>query len=356
MYNKLCYQKRNIFYTSDAVVICMKVGIIGGSGYTGGELLRLLVNHPDAEIVAVTSRTFKDKPIGAVHPHLSKILNMRFEDISAGEVAKRSDVVFTAVPHKAAMGYVPELLTQGTKVIDLSADYRLDYDAYETTYGITHADKGRKAVYGLPELHRRDIKRANLVANPGCYPTGAILAAAPLVKAGEVSRVVFDSKTGVSGAGMIPSEVTHYPNVAENVVPYQVTKHRHLPEIVQELTVLGKCKIHFTPHIIPAVRGILTTAHVFVKKEMSKEEITNLYQKMYAGETFVRILDEMPSLSAVRGSNFCDIGFDVEGDRVIVVSAIDNMVKGASGQAIQNMNIMFGLDEKAGLWVPGVAP
>jgi len=332
----------------------MKVGIIGGSGYTGGELLRLLVNHPDAEIVAVTSRTFKDKPISAVHLHLSKILDMRFEDISAGEVAKRSDVVFTAVPHKAAMEHVPELLAQGTKVIDLSADYRLNYDVYETTYGITHTDRGRKAVYGLPELHRNEIKRANLVANPGCYPTGAILAAAPLVKAGEVSRVVFDSKSGVSGAGMIPSEATHYPNVAENVAPYQVIKHRHLPEIVQEL---GKCKIHFTPHIIPAVRGILTTAHIFVKRKIPAKEARDLYQKMYADETFVRILGEMPSLSAVRGSNFCDMGcFEVEGDRVVVVSAIDNMVKGASGQAIQNMNIMFGLEERTGLWTPSVAP
>ncbi|UZE91877.1 MAG: N-acetyl-gamma-glutamyl-phosphate reductase [Methanosarcinales archaeon] len=335
----------------------MKVGIIGGSGYTGGELLRLLVNHHDAEIAAVISRTFKNKPISAVHPHLSKILDMHFEDISAGEVAKHSDVVFMAVPHKAAMEHVPELLAQGTKVVDLSADYRLDYDIYEATYRVTHTDRDRKAAYGLPELHRAEIKRANLVANPGCYPTGAILAAIPLVKAGKASRIVFDSKTGISGAGMIPSKVTHYPNIAENIVPYQITKHRHLPEIVQELTRLNKCKIHFTPHVIPAIRGILTTAHIFIKSKMSREEVVELYQKMYANETFVRILDEVPSLSAVRGSNFCDIGcFEVEGDRVIVVSAIDNMVKGASGQAIQNMNIMFGLDEKAGLWMPGVAP
>ncbi len=335
----------------------MKVSIIGGSGYIGGELLRLLTNHPDAEIVAVTSRTFENQPVSVIHTHLFKTVDLYFEDMSTKEVAKRSDVVFTAVPHKAAMAQVPELLTNGVRVVDLSADYRLKPDIYEKVYETPHSDRNRVATYGLPELHRADIRHSDLVANPGCFPTGAILAAAPLVKAGIVERMVFDSKTGISGAGMNPSKVTHYPNVAENILPYNVTTHRHNPEIEQELTLLGRCDVHFTPHIIPAVRGILTTAHIFAKGTVSREDVTDLYRKMYADEVFVRIVDGVPSLGAVRGSNFCDIGcFEVERDRVVVISAIDNMVKGASGQAIQNMNIMFGLDEKNGLWMPGVAP
>lgn len=338
-------------------VIHMKVGIIGGSGYTGGELLRLLANRPDTEIVAVTSRTFENQPVNVIHPHLLKTLDMYFEDVSTKEVAKRSDVVFTAVPHKAAMAHVPELLANGVRVVDLSADYRLKPDIYEKVYETSHSDRDRVATYGLPELYRADIRHSALVANPGCFPTGAILAAAPLVKAGIVERIVFDSKTGISGAGATPSDATHYPNVAENIVPYSVTMHRHVPEIRQEMALLGRCDVHFTPHIIPAVRGILTTAHIFVKRAISKKDVMELYRKMYADEVFVRIVDGVPSLNAVRGSNFCDIGcFDVEGGRVVVVSAIDNMVKGASGQAIQNMNIMFGLDEMAGLWMPGVAP
>lgn len=320
-------------------------------------MLRLLVNHPDAEIVAVTSRRFNGKPICVVHPHLLETLDLSFENLSTSEVAERSDLVFTAVPHKSAMSYVPDLLAQNVKVVDLSADYRLAPEIYESTYGTTHTDRARGATYGLPELHRAEIKRSNLVANPGCFSTGAILAAVPLVKAAKAERIIFDSKTGISGAGMMPSEVTHYPNMAENVVPYCVTTHRHLPEIRQELALLGKCKISFTPHIIPSVRGILTTAHIFVRETLTREDISDLYEDMYASEPFMRILDTMPSLSAVRGSNFCDIGcFDVEGDRIVVISAIDNLVKGASGQAIQNMNLVFGLDERRGLWAPGIAP
>ncbi|HIH36728.1 MAG TPA: N-acetyl-gamma-glutamyl-phosphate reductase [Methanocellales archaeon] len=335
----------------------MKVGIIGGAGYTGGELLRLLANHPDAEIAAVTSRRFQGKPVSVVHPHLSEVLDLAFEDLSTSEVAERSDLVFTAVPHKAAMGYVPDLLAQNVKVVDLSADYRLVPEVYESTYMTTHTDRARRAIYGLPELHRAEIKTSDLVANPGCFSTVAILVAAPLIKAAKAERIVFDSKTGISGAGMEPSEVTHYPNIAENVVPYRITTHRHLPEIRQELGLLGKCKISFTPHIIPSVRGILTTAHIFVRETLTSEYISDLYEKMYASEPFIRILKTMPSLSAVRGSNFCDIGcFDVEGDRVVVISTIDNLTKGASGQAVQNMNLMFGLDEKMGLWLPGMAP
>lgn len=337
----------------------VKVGIIGGSGYTGAELLRLLSVHPIAMVEAVTSRRFKGMQVGSVHKGLGKFYDLEFEDAGAREIGERSDVVFLAVPHKTAMEFVPDLMDTGVIVIDFSADYRLNPDVYEATYEVKHTDRERKAVYGLTELHREEVKDARLVANPGCFPTGAILAAAPLVMEGLVERVVFDSKTGISGAGADPTSVTHYPNVAENAVPYRINNHRHVPEIKQELNRFGDLKVHFTPHIIPSVRGILTTAHLFLKEEVSEEEIRGLYGDMYREENFVRVLGvgEIPSLAAVRGSNFCDIGgFKIEEDRVIVISAIDNLVKGASGQAIQNMNVVMGLDETMGLWTPGLPP
>lgn len=336
----------------------MNIGIIGGSGYTGGELLRLLVQHPEAEIRAVTSRSRSGQKVSDTHAHLRKIFDMEFEDLSAEEVASRSDVVFTAVPHGTAMQSVPELLDSGVKVIDLSADYRLDSRVFENIYKITHTDP-RDAVYGIPEIHPEAAGQA-LVANPGCYPTGAILAAAPLADAGVIERVVFDSKSGISGAGAEPSQASHYPNMAENIQAYKLTSHRHTAEIVQELSKLDNAlkSISFTPHIIPSVRGILTTAHVFLKKDLNGEEVNSIYNEFYRGKPFIRLIKGIPMLSSVRGSNFCDIGFEIEkgSSRIVVISAIDNLVKGASGQAIQNMNLMFGLDETAGLWAPGVAP
>lgn len=336
----------------------MDIGIIGGSGYTGGELMRLLAQHPEANIKAVTSRSRKGQEVSDTHAHLRKIINLKFEDLNAEEVASRSDIVFTAVPHGTAMQVVPELLEAGVKVIDLSADYRLESGVFEKVYKIKHTDP-RKAVYGIPELHPEVAKEA-LVANPGCYPTGASLAAAPLAKAGLIERVVFDSKSGISGAGAEPTEVSHYPNMAENIQAYKLTSHRHRAEIVQELARLDSRlnKISFTPHVIPSVRGILTTAHVFVKEEVSEEEVSEIYSNFYQDKPFIRLIKGIPMLSSVRGSNFCDIGFEVEkgSDRIVVISAIDNLVKGASGQAIQNMNLMFRLDETTGLWTPGVAP
>lgn len=338
------------------MVPMIDAGIIGGSGYTGGELLRLLSNHPGVKVAAVTSRRLGGTDVCDKHAHLRGVYDLKFEDISPEEVAARCDIVFTAVPHGSAMKIVPLLLSGDVKVIDLSADYRLATGVFEKVYGLAHTDP-REVVYGIPEIHPEAASQ-DIIANPGCYPTGATLAAAPLVDAGVVERVVFDSKSGISGAGEEPSQVSHYPNMAENIQPYKLTSHRHKAEIVQELSRLGDAKVSFTPHVIPSVRGILTTAHVFVKKRLGTEEFREIYREFYKGKPFIRLISGIPALPAVRGSNFCDIGFEVEkdSDRIVVISAIDNLVKGASGQAIQNMNLMAGLDERTGLWMPGVAP
>ncbi len=336
----------------------IKAGIIGASGYTGGELLRLLVNHPDVEPELATSRSLAGKPVTGTHRHLEGFLDLRYENPDLEEVRERCDVVFVAVPHGTAMNYVPELLDGSTKVIDLSADYRLETSLFEKVYGMTHADP-RTAVYGLVELHPEAAKE-ELVANPGCFPTGATLSAAPLAAAGLIDMAIFDSKTGISGAGISPSGTSHYPNLAENIIPYKLTAHRHRVEIIQELNRLdGKLRnISFTPHVIPSIRGIFTTGHIFTKEPLSTGDVQALYEEFYRDKPFVRLPGGVPSLTAVRGSNFCDIGFEVdaENNRIVVLSAIDNLVKGASGQAIQNMNLMFGLGETRGLWMPAAAP
>ncbi len=340
----------------------LRVGIIGGTGYVGGELLRLLSIHPRAEVTVVTSRSHAGKPVDAMHPNMKGLIDLKFEDADPQAIAGKCDVAFTAVPHGAAMAVVPGLVNAGLRVIDMSADYRLPTAVFEAVYGKKHADP-RPNVYGLPELHAGDIKNATVVGNPGCYPTGAILAGAPLVRAGVVDRIVFDSKSGISGAGQEPTETTHYPFVAQNVRPYNMTTHRHKAEIEQELGLLNaKSRVHFTPHVVPSVRGILTTAHAFVNREMTADEVQSIYEEFYRGKPFVRIRTasqaDTPRLSCVRGSNFCDIAFEVDRgtDRIVVVSAIDNMTKGAAGQAIQNMNIMYGMDERTGIWMSGLPP
>ncbi|MCD6456424.1 MAG: N-acetyl-gamma-glutamyl-phosphate reductase [Methanophagales archaeon] len=340
----------------------IKAGIIGGAGYTGLELIRLLLMHPEVEISVVTSRRYKGKLISDVNPHLEPFIELEYEDVDTKEIADRADIVFLAVPHGSAMDYVPQLRARGARVIDLSADYRLKKDEYERIYKRQHKDKDkerRKSVYGLTELHP-EVADADLIANPGCYPTGAILAVAPLVKGneggGRVKQVVFDSKSGISGAGAEPSAKSHFPNLAENIVPYEVTAHRHVAEMRMELGV----KVSFTPHVIPSIRGILTTAHVFIEENeaITQDEIEEIYKRFYEGKRFIRLRKGLPSLSSVRGTNFCDIGFKIEeeSDRIVVISAIDNLVKGGSGQAIQNMNLMFGMDERKGLWFPGLVP
>ena len=339
-----------------------EVAIIGATGYTGAELLRLLANHERVDVAYITSRKEAGKHVFKVHPHLKGIDKYK-ELYFTGDIDKvDADLVFTATPHGASMDIVPDFIERGMKVIDLSGDYRFeDLSLYEKYYKIKH--KGLpdvKIAYGLPELHREEIKEAQLVANPGCFPTGAILAVAPLVKEGIIEeRIIFDSKTGVSGAGINPTATTHFTNVNENINPYKITTHRHTPEIEKELKKLGKAKVSFTPHLAPITRGILTTAHTFLAKDVDRDEIVKLYERFYENEVFVRVFsDVLPKLTWVRGTNFCDIGgFEIdEHGRLVVISAIDNLVKGASGQAIQNMNIMFGFDEREGLFEIGLNP
>jgi N-acetyl-gamma-glutamyl-phosphate reductase len=328
----------------------MKIAIIGASGYAGGELIRLLVHHSTASVTCATSRKLSGTPVDKVHPHLKGFTSLTFENPDTEAID--ADVAFLAVPHTAAMTHVGKLLSRGIKVIDLSADYRLPKEIYEKVYGVLHSDY-LVAPYGIPELHRKECINANFVSNPGCFPTGATLAAAPLAK--YAHTVIFDSKTGVSGAGDNPSATTHYPNVGDNIGPYKWTAHRHLAEMKQELAHLGStAKCYFTPHLVPVNRGILTTAHILLDEPMQQKEVEKMYQDFYQGEYFVRY--QKPSLAAVRGSNFCDVMVESEGLRVVAISAIDNLVKGASGQAIQNMNLMCGLEEHDGLIGAGMLP
>jgi len=335
----------------------IKVGIIGGSGYTGSELLRLLFNHPEIEINAVTSRKWAGKEIWKLHKFLKGFYNLKFVTPSINNL-EDCNIVFTAVPHGESMKYVPKLLEVGIKVIDLSADYRLKKETYEKVYGKRH-ESYIKAAYGLPEIFKNDVKKSNLVANPGCYPTGAILAIAPLVKAEAVDSVYFDCKSGITGAGAKATDFTHYPNLHEGITPYKVVTHRHYPEILEILEKLNPnskiINVHFTPHVFPGSRGILTTAYIKLTRNYNEKELYNLYEKFYANCPFIRIQEEI-KLSWVRGSNFCDIAIYSKEDKTVICSAIDNLVKGASGQAIQNMNIMLGFDEKLGLYNPPLFP
>jgi len=336
----------------------IKVAIIGASGYTGGELIRLLENHEKVEISAVTSRKYANVPIYKVHPNI-RTDGLVFKDLKPNSLD--ADIVFTATPHGASMNIVPEILETGAKVIDLSGDYRFkDIATYEKWYDLEHTSP-LKAVYGLPEIYKQDIKKANLVANPGCFPTGAILANLPLSKEKLVERIIIDSKTGISGGGATPSEVFHYPNCSDNVSPYKVTSHRHMPEIQQELGLYSNVKVSFTPHLVPVIRGILTTSHSFLEDDsISSEKLIKIYKKQYQDEIFVKILEdgEIPQLNSVRGSNFAHIGcFEIdENGRLVIISAIDNLVKGASGQAIHNMNILCGFKEEEGLNNYGLHP
>ena len=339
----------------------IKVGIVGASGYTGGELLRFLHNHSQVEVSAITSRQYAGKAVYKVHPHL-RDSNLVFQDLQASEID--ADLVFTATPHGASMNIVPEILESGAKVIDLSGDYRYDnIETYEKWYNLKHTHH-LDAVYGLPELYREDIKKANLVANPGCFPTGSILACLPLINEKLVETVIIDAKTGISGAGINPSPATHFPNCSDNVVPYNVTSHRHMSEIDEKLNQNGSVKVCFTPHLVPVIRGILTTVHTFLKEgireDLSSEYLEEIYKEFYDGEPFVKVLEngEIPRLSAVRGSNFAHVGcFQIDHHgRVVIVSTIDNLVKGASGQAIHNMNLMFGFKENESLEFLGMHP
>ena len=334
-----------------------KVGIIGGTGYTGSELARILCTHPDVEIAAMTSRRNAGRRVRDVHTFLRGYTDLEF--MGSISEARDLDLVFVATPHGVAMDEVPALMDSGVKVIDLSGDYRLhDTAVYEKWYGHVHTDKSNldKAVYGLPEFFRDEIKGADLVANPGCYATSVILACGPLLKAGVVEdSVVVDSKSGTSGAGMVPSERTHHSTCGETVIPYSIGTHRHTPEIEMAVDRFAgsHSKVTFVPHLVPIVRGILSTCYFDLREDVSQEEIDSIYAGQYGDEEFVHYVED-PSIRAVVASNHAQTAARVLGSKVVAFGVLDNLMKGASGQAVQSMNLMLGFDEKAGLDFPGL--
>lgn len=344
----------------------IRVGIYGGSGYTGQELLRLLFAHPEAKVVVATSRRFAGKPVGEVYPALAGLTDLVYTNDLPEAVAGIADFIFLALPHGVSMEIAPVFVGAGRKVVDLSADFRIRERAtYEGWYGRhTAFEMLEKAVYGLPEMHREEIRGTCLVANPGCYPTSIILGLAPVLRSGWIDpdSVIADSKSGVSGAGREPVIGSLFCEVDGGFKAYKVGGHRHTPEIEQELGLLAgrEMKISFTPHLLPVKRGILSTIYAKLEKNVSVEEATSLYRDFYGKEPFIRICrnGQFPNLSSVVGSNFCDIGVTVDKrtGRLIVVSAIDNLIKGASGQAIQNMNLMSDLPETTGLPLVALYP
>ena len=345
----------------------LNIAIVGSSGYTGGELYRLLLHHPRVTVTAVTSEKSAGLPITSLFPHLAGLTGLVCEPLDPDTIAAKADFVFLALPHVTAQEAAFRFHQLGKKVVDLSADYRLaDPSQYEQWYEHCHQypELLKIAVYGLPELHREKIKKATLIANPGCYPTSAILGLAPLLKTGRIDpqSIIIDSKSGVSGAGRSPSLAHLYPEVNEGLMAYKVGTHRHTPEIEQELSALsgGKVVVSFTPHLVPMNRGILTTTYASLREPMNTGQVHSLYRQFYENEPFVRMLPvgQFPNVRNVRGANFCDIGVyaDPRTGRAVVVSAIDNLVKGASGQAIQNMNLMMGFDETEGLKFAGLFP
>lgn len=343
-----------------------KVAVIGASGYTGVELLRLLAGHQAVTVTCVTSRQQAGQTLGDAFPSLAGIYDLTFEAIEPAALAGRADLVFLAVPHQAAMGMVPELLAAGCRVVDLSADYRLRDAAVYAEWYEPHQTPEllSEAVYGLPELYREQVRGARLVANPGCYPTSVALALTPLLRNRLIdpATIIVDSKSGTSGAGRAAKVDTLYCEVNEGFKAYGLPRHRHTPEIEQTLSDAAGAKVtvSFTPHLLPVNRGILSTCYAALPDDVNLPALLDLYRQTYAGEPFVRILPEgrLPNISQVRGSNFCDIGLvvDPRTRRVIVVSAIDNLVKGAAGQALQNMNLMLGLPEGEGLRGAAIFP
>jgi N-acetyl-gamma-glutamyl-phosphate reductase len=336
-----------------------RVGVIGATGYAGAELVRILCGHPDIELTIVTSRQYAGVNFDQVYPSMTGAIDLVCQELSVDSICDRTDVVFTALPHKLPMKIVPELIERGKKVIDLSADFRFkDVATYESFYQPhTAGDLLKKSVYGLCEIYFDTIKNAVLIGAPGCYPTSVLLLLVPLLKSNliDINNIVADSKSGVSGAGRTLSLTTHFCEVNESFKAYKVAEHRHNPEMEEVLSLeAGKpVKITFVPHLVPMTRGILTTIYTTPVKNVGHEEIRNCLTSFYSDRAFIRICPDnrSPDTLYVRGNNYCDIGFklDARNNCLILISAIDNLVKGAAGQAVQNMNIMLGLDETAGL-------
>ncbi|MBF0242894.1 MAG: N-acetyl-gamma-glutamyl-phosphate reductase [Desulfamplus sp.] len=357
----------------------VRVAIAGATGYTGAELVKLIVGHPNAELVAVTSRSYGKEPLENIFPSLRNIVSIKCEEMQPENLFGRIDCIFLALPHKVSMEYAPIFLKQDIKVIDLSADFRFkNLLAYEETYQKHSAPELlQKSVYGLSEIYKDEItgnskkEGASLIGNPGCYPTSFLLPTIPLIREGALNRqgIVSDSKSGVSGAGRSLALTSHYCEVTESFKPYKVGSHRHVPEMEEILNQHAglssnsedKINITFVPHLLPMSRGMLTTIYAQLSeniKDNAYETILNIFKRYYSDNFFIRLLPKgkFPDTAHVRGTNFCDIGFwiDDKSKRIVIVSAIDNILKGASGQAVQNMNLMFGMDETTGLkLIPG---
>jgi len=338
----------------------IRVAIYGASGYTGQELIRLLARHPQCELAAITSRRYAGMKVTDIYPHLRGYTDLSFADSDPAELASQCQVVFLALPHGVSMTVAETFLDAGVKVIDLSADFRIRkapvYKSWYQEHKAPHLLP--RAVYGLPELYRDEIRTASLIANPGCYPTSIILGLAPLLGEDWVdpTALIADSKSGTSGAGREPLVTSLFCEVNESFKAYKIGgTHRHIPEIEQELSALAgqELTITFSPHLLPVTRGILSTLYAPLVEDRKLSEVLDLYHDFYRDEPFVRLYPagQFPTLSAVRGSNYCDLGLTIDkrSSRVIVLSAIDNLIKGASGQAVQNMNLIAGLDERTGL-------
>lgn len=339
----------------------IRCAVVGATGYAGELLLELLLKHPRIKLTCLYAKVDYSQPIYNFFPKFYGRLDLLCKHLEIKELNKNSDFVFLALPHKVSMEIVPHILQKGKRIIDLSADYRLtDLAIYKKYYGVVHQDNEniKKAVYGLPELYRKKIKTARLIANPGCYPTATILGLAPLFtkkKLTDINSVIIDAKSGFTGAGRNPLTHFIFSEVNEAIKPYKVNIHQHSPEIEEQLGIIAgeKIKITFVPHLIPIDRGIISTMYIRLKRLVDVEELFRLYKNYYKGEKFVRILQngKFPNSKDVLGTNFCDIGLslDIEKKQLIVISAIDNLMKGAAGQALQNMNIMCGFDETTAL-------
>lgn len=337
----------------------IRAGIIGATGYAGAELVRILAGHPGVELTAVTSRRYSGRPFGEVFPAMAGVVDLVCEELDLAGLCSGTDVIFLALPHKIPMALVPEIAGQGKKVIDLSADFRFsDIGLYEQYYQAhTARELNKEAVYGLCEIYREEIGKARIIGNPGCYPTSILLPLIPLLKKGFINpaTIISDSKSGVSGAGRSVSLATHFCEVNESFRAYKIAAHRHNPEINEVLSREAGSPVHitFVPHLVPMTRGMLTTTYASLAKEAEDADIRDCIADYYAGRPFVRMRpdENPPNTLHVRGTNFCDIGvrIDRQNRRLILISAIDNLVKGAAGQAVQNMNIMYGLDETTGL-------
>jgi N-acetyl-gamma-glutamyl-phosphate reductase len=334
----------------------IRIAVLGASGYAARELLRLMLAHPEVEITALASRQEGEPHIGDVHPSLRGRLDLKLENLTADQIAKRADCAFSCLPHAASAEAIMPLLAAGCRVVDLSADYRLDDAAvYSKWYDHTHPDPARLAetVYGLPEVYRERIRSAKLVANPGCYPTSAILPLAPLLAARLISPdgIIIDSKSGVSGGGRTPKPNFHFPEANENFSAYGVGVHRHTPEIDQVLTDAGggATNVIFTPHLVPMDRGILTTTYSAPASGIDAAGVMRALRERYANEPFVRVVDGLPATKDVVGTNYCDITARLVRGRILTISVIDNLIKGAAGAAVQNFNLMYGFAETTAL-------